>query len=93
MNKREEFLRLASRCNVIELMRICYAADAPVTPERLNRYLEALRANGTNRAVFASVILCYDLARRGGSQTARVRVPRLSCFTHRLSAHSTWTSF
>ena len=68
MNKREEFLRLASRCNVIELMRICYAADAPVTPERLNRYLEALRANGTNRAVFASVILCYDLARRGDSQ-------------------------
>ena len=77
MNKREEFLRLASRCNVIELMRICYAADAPVTPERLNRYLEALRANGTNRAVFASVIL-YDLARRGDSQNSKSSVPRLS---------------
>lgn len=68
MSNREEFLRLATRCNVIELMRICYAADAPVTPERLGRYLEALRANGSNRAVFASVIICYDLARRGDAQ-------------------------
>ena len=68
MSNREEFLRLASRCNVIELMRICYAVDAPLTPERLGRYLEALRANGSNRAVFASVIICYDLARRGDPQ-------------------------
>ena len=65
MSNREEFLRIASRCNVVEIMRICYADEAPVTNERLTRFLEALRANGSNRAVFASVIICYDLARRG----------------------------
>ena len=93
MNKREEFLRLASRCNVIELMRICYAADAPVTPERLNRYLEALRANGTNRAVFASVILCYDPPAAATPKNSKSSSASPICFTHRLSAHSTWTSF